>query len=173
MFFINFPTGLLCGEIRKAWVEFVNVGAVSLTGLRVVSTHPEFFTFGSATSDLTPVTPTAAEHCSAYKTMVTPPSVAAVTLVSPASFGMAGDERPSVAEIPLTGGVLGPGEALQIPLWLRGPDREGVHEIHFLFYYESAEKNTKLRYSPAEGASPTPSLSFNNQNVLAGEFSQL
>uniref|UniRef100_A0A671LI97 Trafficking protein particle complex 8 n=1 Tax=Sinocyclocheilus anshuiensis TaxID=1608454 RepID=A0A671LI97_9TELE len=51
VFFINFPTGLLCGEIRKAWVEFVNVSAVPLTGLRVASTHPEFFTFGSATSN--------------------------------------------------------------------------------------------------------------------------
>ncbi|TSK58116.1 Trafficking protein particle complex subunit 8 [Bagarius yarrelli] len=146
VFFINFPTGLLCGEIRKAWVEFVNVSAVPLTGLRVVSTHPEFFTFGSATSDLTPVTPTAAEHCSAYKTMVTPPSVAAVTLVSPASFGVTGDNRPTITTIPLTGDVLGPGEALQIPLWLRGPDREGVHEIHFLFYYESVEKNAKLSH---------------------------
>ncbi|KAI5619859.1 trafficking protein particle complex subunit 8 isoform X1 [Silurus asotus] len=146
VFFINFPTGLLCGEIRKAWVEFINVSAVPLTGLRVVSTHPEFFTFGSATSDLTPVTPTAAEHCSAYKTMATPPSVAAVTLVSPASFGVTGDDRPAIAEIPLTAGVLGPGEALQIPLWLRGPDREGVHEIHFLFYYESVEKNAKLSH---------------------------
>ncbi|GAA6076315.1 trafficking protein particle complex subunit 8 isoform X1, partial [Tachysurus ichikawai] len=146
VFFINFPTGLLCSEIRKAWVEFVNMSAVPLTGLRVASTHPEFFTFGSATSDLTPVTPTAAEHCSAYKTMATPPSVAAVTLVSPSSFGMSADDRPTVAEIPLTGGVLGPGEALQIPLWLRGPDREGVHEIHFLFYYESVEKNTKLSH---------------------------
>ncbi|KAF5900443.1 trafficking protein particle complex subunit 8 isoform X1, partial [Clarias magur] len=146
VFFINFPTGLLCGEIRKAWVEFVNVSGVPLTGLRVVSTHPEFFTFGSATSDLTPVTPTAAEHCSAYKTMVTSQSVAAVTLVSPSSFGVTGDDRSKVAEIPLTGGVLGPGEALQIPLWLRGPDREGVHEIHFLFYYESVEKNAKLSH---------------------------
>ncbi|XP_051501552.1 trafficking protein particle complex subunit 8-like isoform X2 [Myxocyprinus asiaticus] len=146
VFFINFPTGLLCGEIRKAWVEFVNVSAVPLTGLRVASTHPEFFTFGSATSDLTPVTPTAAEHCSAYKTVATPPSVAAVTLVSPAAFGVTSGDRAAVADIPLTGGVLGPGEALQIPLWLRGPDREGVHEINFLFYYESTEKRTKLSH---------------------------
>ncbi|XP_066533154.1 trafficking protein particle complex subunit 8 isoform X2 [Hoplias malabaricus] len=146
VFFINFPTGLLCGEIRKAWVEFINVSAVPLAGLRVASTHPEFFTFGSATSDLTPITPTAAEHCSAYKTMATPPSVAAVTLVSPAAFGVTGEDRPTVVEIPLTGGVLGPGEALQIPLWLRGPDWEGVHEISFLFYYESVEKNAKLSH---------------------------
>ncbi|XP_035380054.1 trafficking protein particle complex subunit 8 isoform X1 [Electrophorus electricus] len=146
VFFINFPTGLLCGEIRKAWVEFVNVSAVPLTGLRVASTHPEFFTFGCAASDLTPVTPTASEHCSAYKTMATPPSVAATMLVSPAMFGVSGDDRPTVAEIPLVGGGLGPGEALQIPLWLRGPDREGVHEINFLFYYESVEKNAKLSH---------------------------
>ncbi|XP_051511754.1 trafficking protein particle complex subunit 8-like isoform X2 [Myxocyprinus asiaticus] len=146
VFFINFPTGLLCGEIRKAWVEFVNVSAVPLSGLRVASTHPEFFTFGSATSDLTPVTPTAAEHCSAYKTVATPPSVAAVTLVSPAAFGVTSGDRAAVADIPLTGGVLGPGEALQIPLWLRGPDREGVHEINFLFYYESTEKSTKISH---------------------------
>lgn len=77
--------------------------------------------------------------------MATSPSDAAVTLVSPAAFGVTGDDRPTVVEITLTGGVLGPGEALQIPLWLRGPDREGVHEIKFLFYYESVEKNAKLR----------------------------
>ncbi|XP_059369033.1 trafficking protein particle complex subunit 8-like isoform X2 [Carassius carassius] len=146
VFFINFPTGLLCGEIRKAWVEFVNVSAVPLTGLRVASTHPEFFTFGSAASDLTPVTPTAAEHCSAYKTVAMPPSVATVSLVSPAAFGVTSGDRPVVAEIPLSQGVLGPGEALQIPLWLRGPDREGVHEINFLFYYESTEKSAKLSH---------------------------
>ncbi|KAI2651856.1 Trafficking protein particle complex subunit 8 [Labeo rohita] len=146
VFFINFPTGLLCGEIRKAWVEFVNVSAVPLTGLRVASTHPEFFTFGSAASDLTPVTPTAAEHCSAYKTVAVPPSMATVSLVSPAAFGVTGGDRPVVVEIPLSQGVLGPGEALQIPLWLRGPDREGVHEINFLFYYESTEKTAKLSH---------------------------
>uniref|UniRef100_A0A8C1PI10 Trafficking protein particle complex 8 n=1 Tax=Cyprinus carpio TaxID=7962 RepID=A0A8C1PI10_CYPCA len=145
VFFINFPTGLLCGEIRKAWVEFVNVSAVPLTGLRVASTHPEFFTFGSATSDLTPVTPTAAEHCSAYKTVAMPPSVATMSLVSPAVFGVTSGDQPVVAEIPLSRGVLGPGEALQIPLWLRGPDREGVHEINFLFYYESTEK-TRMHF---------------------------
>ncbi|KAK2883564.1 hypothetical protein Q8A67_017201 [Cirrhinus molitorella] len=146
VFFINFPTGLLCGEIRKAWVEFVNVSAVPLTGLRVASTHPEFFTFGSAASDLTPVTPTAAEHCSAYKTVAMPPSMGTVSLVSPAAFGVTSGDRPMVAEIPLSQGVLGPGEALQIPLWLRGPDREGVHEINFLFYYESTEKTAKLSH---------------------------
>ena len=46
VFFIHFPTGLLCGEIRKAYVEFVNVSKCPLTALKVVSKRPEFFTFG-------------------------------------------------------------------------------------------------------------------------------
>uniref|UniRef100_A0A667WND5 Trafficking protein particle complex subunit 8 n=1 Tax=Myripristis murdjan TaxID=586833 RepID=A0A667WND5_9TELE len=46
VFFLQFPTALLCGEIRKAYVEFCNVSSVALCGLRVASTHPDFFTFG-------------------------------------------------------------------------------------------------------------------------------
>uniref|UniRef100_A0A673W7P1 Trafficking protein particle complex subunit 8 n=1 Tax=Salmo trutta TaxID=8032 RepID=A0A673W7P1_SALTR len=48
VFFLQFPTALLCGEIRKAYVEFCNVSRVTLCGLRVASTHPDFFTFGSS-----------------------------------------------------------------------------------------------------------------------------
>ncbi|XP_061094723.1 trafficking protein particle complex subunit 8 isoform X1 [Conger conger] len=145
VFFINFPTGLLCGEIRKAYVEFANVSQVPLTGLRVVSKHPEFFTFGSQAAPLTPLSPTASEHCSAYKTLVT--EQAAVSLVSPAHFGAgAGGPCPGVVHIPLPDAVLQPGASVQLPLWLRGPDHEGVHEINFLFYYESTEKRSKLSH---------------------------
>lgn len=146
VFFLQFPTALLCGEIRKAYVEFCNVSGVALCGLRVASTHPDFFTFGSQnTTPLTPVSPTSAENCSAYKTMATsrhPGSVAAEVLVSAKDFS-----QPSgVMEIPIDGSTLQPGETTQLPLWLRGPDQEGVHEINFLFYYESTEKGMKIRY---------------------------
>ncbi|KAJ8376842.1 hypothetical protein SKAU_G00074220 [Synaphobranchus kaupii] len=145
VFFINFPTGLLCGEIRKAYVEFVNVSQVPLKGLRVVSKHPEFFTFGSQAAPLTPLSPTASENCSAYKTVVA--DQAAVSLVSPGDFGAGGDGQcPGVVEIPLPDSVLLPGTSVQLPLWLRGPDHEGVHEINFLFYYESTEKTSKLSH---------------------------
>ncbi|XP_035270312.1 trafficking protein particle complex subunit 8 isoform X1 [Anguilla anguilla] len=157
VFFINFPTGLLCGEIRKAYVEFANVSAVALTGLRVVSRRPEFFTFGGRAAPLTPLSPTASENCSAYKTVVSDQAAAAAahapaSLVSPADFGASGgagggDGRcPGVLDIPLPDAVLQPGASVQLPLWLRGPDREGVHEINFLFYYESAEKTSKLSH---------------------------
>ncbi|XP_076134156.1 trafficking protein particle complex subunit 8 isoform X2 [Alosa pseudoharengus] len=166
VFFLHFPTALLCGELRKAWVEFVNVSGVPLAGLRVASTHPHFFTLGARGGQgqaRTPLSPAASEHNSAYKTVSAPPSaVAALTLVSPAEFGAGGaagvggsggsEGMPAgvggarVVEVELPGQVLQPGEALQVPMWLRGPDTEGVHEIHFLFYYESTQKNGKLSH---------------------------
>ncbi|XP_067454174.1 trafficking protein particle complex subunit 8 isoform X1 [Thunnus thynnus] len=148
VFFLQFPTALLCGEIRKAFVEFCNVSSVALCGLRVVSTHPNFFTFGSqATTPLTPVSPTSAENCSAYKTLATPPgaqpgSVVSEMLVSAEDFS----QLSGVMEIPIDGSTLQPGESTQLPLWLRGPDQEGVHEINFLFYYESTEKGIKISH---------------------------
>ncbi|XP_068449315.1 trafficking protein particle complex subunit 8 isoform X2 [Clinocottus analis] len=146
VFFLQFPTALLCGEIRKAYVEFCNVSGVALRGLRVASTHPDFFTFGSqTTTPLTPVSPTSAENCSAYKTTATtrqPGSVASEMLVSAEDFS-----QPSgVMAIPIEGSTMQPGESTQLPLWLRGPDQEGVHEIHFLFYYESTEKGLKISH---------------------------
>uniref|UniRef100_A0A665T8B7 Trafficking protein particle complex 8 n=1 Tax=Echeneis naucrates TaxID=173247 RepID=A0A665T8B7_ECHNA len=146
VFFLHFPTALLCGEIRKAYVEFCNVSSVALSGLRVASTHPDFFTFGSqATTPVTPLSPTSAKNCSAYKTLATvnqPGSVAFEVLVSAEDFS----QLSTVVEIPIEGNVLEPGESTQLPLWLRGPDQEGVHEINFLFYYESVEKGTKISH---------------------------
>lgn len=146
VFFLHFPSALLCGEIRKAYIEFCNMSSVGLRGLRVVSTHPTFFTFGSSSSPHTPdtpVTPHSAQNCSAYKTVVAsesqqPPHV----LVSAQDFL----QPSSVISIPIEGGILKPGASMQLPLWLRGPDKEGVHEINFLFYYESAEKGGKISH---------------------------
>ncbi|XP_066575699.1 trafficking protein particle complex subunit 8 isoform X2 [Amia ocellicauda] len=150
VFFINFPTGLLCGEIRKAYVEFVNVSKVPLNALKVVSKHPEFFTFGSHSAPLTPLSPTASENCSAYKTVVSDSSsacTATTSLVSPVDFGV-GCDNPGlgVVDIPLPDSVLLPGTSIQLPMWLRGPDKEGVHEINFLFYYKSTESTSKLSH---------------------------
>ncbi|XP_069813763.1 trafficking protein particle complex subunit 8 isoform X2 [Dendropsophus ebraccatus] len=149
VFFINFPTGLLCGEIRKAHVEFVNVSKSPLTGLKVVSKRPEFFTFGSNTAALTPLSPAASMNCSAYKTVVTDSTSGCSVLtssVTPVDFGFGGASQPEVVDIPLTDSVLAPGASVQLPLWLRGPDDEGVHEINFLFYYESTEKRSRMRH---------------------------
>ncbi|KAJ7395334.1 Trafficking protein particle complex subunit 8 [Pitangus sulphuratus] len=147
VFFINFPTGLLCGEIRKAYVEFVNVSKCPLTALKVVSKHPEFFTFGGNTAALTPLSPSASENCSAYKTVVTDPTSVRTALLSSASsadFGVGTGGSPEVIQVPLPDAVLLPGASVQLPMWLRGPDEEGVHEINFLFYYESIKRHSKM-----------------------------
>ncbi|XP_043984891.1 trafficking protein particle complex subunit 8 [Gambusia affinis] len=146
VFFLQFPTALLCGEIRKAYVEFCNVSAVALCGLRVASTHPDFFTFGSqSTAPFTPSCPRSAENCSAYVTFPTPlppGSMSSETLVS----APACSQPTGVTEIPIQGSTLQPGQSVQLPLWLRGPDQEGVHEINFLFYYENTEKGLKISH---------------------------
>lgn len=146
VFFLQFPTALLCGEIRKAYVEFCNVSAVALCGLRVASTHPDFFTFGSqSTAPFTPPSPRSAENCSAYVTFpnpLQPGSMSSETLVS----APACSQPSGVTEIPIHGSTLQPGQSVQLPLWLRGPDQEGVHEINFLFYYENTEKGLKIRW---------------------------
>ncbi|XP_074843342.1 trafficking protein particle complex subunit 8 isoform X7 [Carettochelys insculpta] len=147
VFFINFPTGLLCGEIRKAYVEFVNVSKCPLTALKVVSKHPEFFTFGGNTAALTPLSPSASENCSAYKTVVTDSTSVCTALMSSASsvdFGVGTGSQPEVIHVPLPDSVLLPGASVQLPMWLHGPDEEGVHEINFLFYYESIKKHSKM-----------------------------
>ncbi|KAK1337813.1 hypothetical protein QTO34_002449 [Cnephaeus nilssonii] len=141
--------GLLCGEIRKAYVEFVNVSKCPLTGLKVVSKRPEFFTFGGNTTALTPLSPSASENCSAYKTVVTESTSVCTALTSSASsvdFGIGIGSQPEVIPVPLPDTVLLPGASVQLPLWLRGPDEEGVHEINFLFYYESVKKLPKIRH---------------------------
>lgn len=136
VFFLRFPTALLCGEIRKSYVEFYNVSSVALCGLRVTSTHPDFFTFGGQAVSRSPVGPGSENGC-AYKTCAA--SEPSQTFVSADGFS-----QPSgVVEIPIEGGRLGPGESTQLPLWLRGPDQEGVHEIHFLFYYENVDRANK------------------------------
>lgn len=146
VFFINFPTGLLCGEIRKTYVEFMNVGKCPLTGVKVVSKRPEFFTFGGSSTILTPLSPSASEHCSAYKTVVKH-STSLYSLTSSADssdFGVGTGCQPEVIDVPLPDSVLLPGASVQLPMWLRGPDEEGVHEINFLFYYESIRKHSKM-----------------------------
>uniref|UniRef100_A0A3Q3WQF8 Uncharacterized protein n=1 Tax=Mola mola TaxID=94237 RepID=A0A3Q3WQF8_MOLML len=144
VFFLQFPTALLCGEIRKAYVEVCNVSGVALCGLRVISTHPDFFTFGSKSAPLSTIHPTSAENNSAYQTFATPLQpdlVASEMLVSAEDFSQPSD----VIDIPIEGNTLQPGESTQLPLWLRGPDQEGVHEINFLFYYENIDKGNKNR----------------------------
>lgn len=115
----------------------------------MVSKRPEFFTFGGNTAALTPLSPSTSENCSAYKTVVTASPSLGTAFVSTASsvdFGTGTGQQLEAIPVPLPDSVLLPGASVQLPMWLRGPDEEGVHEINFLFYYESVKKQPKKRH---------------------------
>ena len=51
-----------------------------------------------------------------------------------------------VISVPFPGdGVLQPGQTVSLPVWLRGNDIGGVHEVDFLFYYEPATPRTHVK----------------------------
>ena len=52
---------------------------------------------------------------------------------------------PDVLNIPLPEGALPPGGTLSLPLWLRGDDIGGVHEVDFLFYYEPVSHSSSVK----------------------------
>ena len=53
---------------------------------------------------------------------------------------------PKVTTVPFPGdGVLQPGQTVALPVWLRGNDIGGVHEIDFLFYYEPVVPRTRVK----------------------------
>ena len=51
-----------------------------------------------------------------------------------------------VCDVPLKGVTVEPGETVQIPVWVRGPDEPGEHSVDFLFYYEPTVKIPHIRF---------------------------
>lgn len=53
---------------------------------------------------------------------------------------------PKVNSLPFPGdGVLHPAQTVALPVWLRGNDIGGVHEVDFLFYYEPVAPRTQVK----------------------------
>ena len=140
MFFCQFPSRLLCGEVREVIVEFVNTGPTPLRNLSVASTHPEFLTFHALSSAAKPSSTTASpvsEVGSSWPNSIYP--VLSLSASEPAVL-----VRPRcgyVYHLPLGGRVtVEPGETVRLPAWVRGPDVAGEHSIRFLFCYEPTNK---------------------------------
>ncbi len=49
-------------------------------------------------------------------------------------------------DVPVPGGVVAPGRAVSLTMWVRGPDAPGQHRIRFLFQYQNTEPNPKIKY---------------------------
>ncbi|XP_076470015.1 trafficking protein particle complex subunit 8-like [Babylonia areolata] len=128
--FCEFPEALLCGEVHCIEVEFTNVGSVPLHRLRVATSNPNFFTFGSGPPEDLPKYP--------YTYQVRTEQSEACRLHTMPGGSVSGNKTSwGVSSVPFPGdGVLKPGQTMSLPVWLRGNDIGGMHEVDFLFYYE-------------------------------------
>lgn len=132
--FCNFPQTLLCGEVHAIMLQFTNIGSSPLHKLKVGSSNPEFFTLGSHGE--TPKFP------SVYQVTSEVPNL---NLSCEFNSKVTNDVS-CVVDINIPNGVLQPKNTLSVPAWIRGNDIGGVHETHFMFYYEPCHSTPKLRH---------------------------
>lgn len=157
--FSSMPSNLLCGEVNQVTVELANKGTCPLHKLHAISDRPEIFSFGG--------------HAHHFPSNSSSSSSQLLTMdSSSSSSSQLGDSNPhrtvplleagkecvvhaidlgqcnmnNVSEIVLPEGHLDPGVSLSVPLWVRGPDESGLHDVKMLFYYETTEENTKIRH---------------------------
>jgi len=133
VFFCQFPSRLLCGEVREVVVELVNTGPTPLHDITVALTHPDFLTFGSSSASSSVPGPLP-ETSSSWPNSIYPVLDAGESVTSAI-------RRPShcgyVFPLPLGDRVtVEPGETVRLPAWVRAPDVAGEHSIQFLFCYE-------------------------------------
>ncbi|CAG5114906.1 unnamed protein product [Candidula unifasciata] len=136
--FCDFPENVLCGEVQCIEIEFTNVGKSSLKSLKVISTHPRFFTFGRD-SELP-------KYPYVYQMRTSQCTSLSSTLTSTVTGKEEFLKFPDVLHIPLPKGELRPGEKVSIPMWLRGDDIGGIHEVDFMFYYEPFAHPSNIGY---------------------------
>ena len=141
VFFCQFPSRLLCGEVREVVVEFVNTGPTPLHNLTAALTHPDFLTFSSSSASAagpSSVPGAASETVSSWPSSIYPvlgtgASVTTVVRRPP--------RRGYVFSLPLGDRVtIEPGETVRLPAWVRAPDVAGEHSIDFLFCYEPTNR---------------------------------
>ncbi len=170
--FNSFPSTLLCGEVCSSVVEFTNKGFSPLQKLLVSSNHPELFSFGAfhtPTNQSQPGKDSANQSkASVYRTVQCSGSRQGGCVESTVDKC----NISHVTEIPLPGGSLPPEGSISIPMFVRGPDKSGIHEINMLFYYESSEENAKMRWGFVTGVNTSkygnyPAFIFGVCNCLS------
>ncbi|XP_050396209.1 trafficking protein particle complex subunit 8 isoform X1 [Patella vulgata] len=132
--FCDFPDALLCGEVHCIEIEFTNCGRSPLRTLKLTTSHPEFCTFGVG-SDLP-------KYPYVYQQRSSKTDTSMCDKIDKKDFFNVSN----VLDILLSDNVLKPGETISLPMWLRGNDIGGVHEVDFLFYYEPLTHQSKIKY---------------------------
>lgn len=131
--FCNFPKSLLCGEVHAVMLQFTNIGTSPLHKLKLATSTPEFITLGG--------------HGELPKFPCVYQSVSEVSGEETKCCCNTKDKVSSVMDIPLPNRTLQPKNTVSVPAWVRGNDIGGVHDVHFMFYYEPVTTNTpKVRH---------------------------
>lgn len=126
--FCNFPKSLLCGEVHAVMLQFTNIGTSPLHKLKLATSTPEFITLGG--------------HGELPKFPCVYQSVSEVSSEETKCCCNTKDKVSSVMDIPLPNRTLQPKNTVSVPAWVRGNDIGGVHDVHFMFYYEPVTTNT-------------------------------
>lgn len=109
-------------------LSFTNTGSTPLHRLKVASSNPKYFVLGDYTDNDMP--------SSVYKAVS----------ASRSSEVICDDSAVKrVMDINIPGGSLHPNTSFSVPLWVRGNDIGGMHEVDFLFYYEAVQQLKKPR----------------------------
>nr|XP_054772074.1 trafficking protein particle complex subunit 8-like [Lytechinus pictus] len=151
--FSSMPTNLMCGEISQINVEISNKGTCPLHKLHTISDRPEIFSFGGHSHGF-PSNSSSSQSLTSSSSNSSSLSQSGGRTVPLLDSGEcvrheieAGQcNVNNVTEIVLPEGRLVPDASLSVPLWIRGPDESGLHDVRMLFYYETTEENTKIRH---------------------------
>lgn len=130
--FQKVPFTLFCGEIQKVTAEFTNVGQHQLRRIIMASPTPGIFAVGSPGETNDPHT--------LFK------EIPSSRQPSPVIAEWKSDW---LIEILMPDGepcVLDPGQSIEVPVWFKGPETPGDHDLDILFYYESYPVHPKLKY---------------------------
>ncbi|XP_048756747.2 trafficking protein particle complex subunit 8-like isoform X2 [Ostrea edulis] len=130
--FCNFPKSLLCGEVHAVMLQFTNIGTSPLHKLKLASSTPEFITLGGQ-GEL-PKFPCV------YQT------TSEVSSDETKCYCNTKDRVTNVMDIPLPNRTLQPKNTVSVPAWVRGNDIGGVHDVHFMFYYQPVTNSPKVRH---------------------------
>ncbi|ORY05323.1 hypothetical protein K493DRAFT_204561 [Basidiobolus meristosporus CBS 931.73] len=140
--FRDFPNILFSGEVIQSTLIVRNIGQKGMKKINVKVSHPAFFHIGQPSAEST-------EDTSACKDSLH-------TVDTNNSLF-----DPSVISISLT--QLGSGEAVEVPIWVRG-DKIGSHSFLYIFSYQSEEVTgaNSIRYLRYQNTTQViPSLKIN------------
>ena len=125
---MNFPKTLLCGEVQLVTLTFTNTGSTPLHKLKVASSNPKYCVLGTYSDNTMPTSVyKSLSGCASRQNICEDSAVKRVT------------------DINIPGGSLQPNTSFSLPLWVRGNDIGGIHEVDFLFYYEAVQQLKKHR----------------------------